>query len=65
MSRKVRTPAAGTARVLGNVCSAADSQDYSAPAFIIQRLSRRLGVSAEVAGVLALHAGLGPQEARR
>lgn len=65
MARKIRTPAAGTARVLGNDCLAAVTQDYSAPSFIVQRLSRRFGISPEVAGVLAQHAGLGPQEVRR
>ena len=65
MAHKVRTPAAGTARVLGNVCLAADTREYSAPALIIQRLSRRLGCSVEVAALVAELSGLGPREARR
>jgi hypothetical protein len=39
------------------------SENSTAPR-IVHRLSHRFGVSIEVAGVLAAHAGLGPTEVR-
>ncbi|KMO15636.1 hypothetical protein SQ03_16900 [Methylobacterium platani JCM 14648] len=55
MAHNVRTPAAGTARVLGNVCVAADTWDipYSPREIQMRRLLARFDFSPERARAVA------------
>lgn len=55
MARNVRTPAAGTARALGNVCWQADTQEIQqAPLdFQMRRILRRFDFSPERARAVA------------
>lgn len=56
--------AARRSRPLDAVSHQIDSSEYTPPNLAVHRLSRRLGVSAALATVIADLAALGPREAR-